>query len=113
MDDGPGKGSDFCCEVSGVFHLQAGQRSRTQSHDIVNLLEMQAPAFISAGQWPSNSPDLNPVDYDIWGVIRQRVYRSRVRSVDELKQRMLHIWQGIEQIQWNLRMAHAVQGMTF
>jgi len=24
--------------------------------------------------WPPNSPDLNPVDYEVWGMLQQRVY---------------------------------------
>ena len=41
-------------------------------------------------------PDINPVDYKIWSVV-QRVYQSRVHNVDELKQRLVHVWHGIDQ----------------
>jgi len=34
---------------------------------------------------PPNSPDLNPVDYMMWGVVEQHVYHSRVYTVDKLK----------------------------
>ena len=55
------------------------------------------PAFIYPDLWPPNSPDLNPVDYKIWGIVQQRVYQSGVHDVDQLKQRLLDVWHGIEQ----------------
>ena len=36
--------------------------------------------FIKVG--PANSPDLNLVDYRIWGKLQERVYRNRIRDVD-------------------------------
>ena len=45
----------------------------------------------------SHSLDLNPVDYKIWGVVQERVYQSRVHSIDELKQRLLHVWHVMDQ----------------
>jgi len=42
--------------------------------------------------WPSNSPDLNPVDYSIWGILQERVYRSQIHDVKELKERLLSEW---------------------
>jgi len=36
-----------------------------------------------------NSPDLNPVDYKICGIMQQRVYEMQTHNVDELKQRLL------------------------
>jgi len=47
--------------------------------------------------WPPNSTDLNPVDYKIWGVMQQCVYQKPVRNVDELKQRLIEAWTGIQQ----------------
>ena len=42
--------------------------------------------------WPPNSPDLNPVDYSVWGMLQERVYCSRIHDVKELKERLLREW---------------------
>jgi len=43
--------------------------------------------------WPFNSPDLNPVDYSIWGILQERVfYRSQIHDVKELKEHLLSEW---------------------
>jgi len=42
--------------------------------------------------WPSNSPDLNLVDFSIWGILQEKVYRSRIHDVNELKKRLLSEW---------------------
>ena len=47
--------------------------------------------------WPPNSPDLNPVDYVIWSVMRERVYQTRVHGIDELRQRLITVWCELEQ----------------
>ena len=70
-----------------------GHRAR----DTVRFLEQTTPAFISPDLWPPNSPDLNPVDYKMWGIVQQRVYQSGVHDVDQLKQRLLDVWHGMEQ----------------
>jgi hemolysin-activating ACP:hemolysin acyltransferase len=51
------------------------------------MLEAETPDFINPQQWPPNSPDLNPVDYAIWGILQERVYRCQIRDVDHLKER--------------------------
>jgi len=60
--------------------------------------------------WLSNSPDLNPVDYKIWGLFQQRVYSRRIQNVDELRQRIVEEWERLDQRvidnavkQWNRR----------
>jgi len=67
--------------------------------------------FISPEQWPSNSPDLNPVDYKIWATMQQRVYQTKTRNVDELRQCLPNVWSSIEQDvidasidQWRVRL---------
>jgi len=67
------------------------------ARDTVRFLEQTTLAFISPDLWPPNSPDLNPVDYKICGIVQQRVYQSRVHDVDQLKQRLLDVWHGMEQ----------------
>jgi len=59
---------------------------------------------------------MNPVDYKIWGVMQQRVYESRINSVDELKQRFHDVWHGVQQYiidlavsQWRQRLTACVR----
>jgi len=43
--------------------------------------------------WPPNSPDLNPVDFAVWGALQQMVYhQQRFDSVDELKRAFVKAW---------------------
>ena len=88
-------------EVSGEFFIfQQDSAPAHRARDTVIFLEQTTPAFISPDMWPPNSPDQNPVDYKTWGIIQQRVYhvhQSRVHDVDQLKQRILDVWNGMEQ----------------
>ena len=36
--------------------------------------------------WPSRSPDLTPVDFFLWGYLKDRVYAGRPHTTEELKQ---------------------------
>lgn len=38
--------------------------------------------------WPPRSPDLSVCDYFLWGYLKSRVYTTRPRTLDELKQRL-------------------------
>jgi len=38
----------------------------------IELLEKGTPEFIPHRLWPPNSPDLNPVDYGVWGILQRR-----------------------------------------
>jgi len=46
--------------------------------------------------WPWPSPDLNPIDYKIWGIIQQRFYQAKVQDVKDLMQRLIDVWAGVE-----------------
>ena len=43
--------------------------------------------------WPANSLDLHLDDYCIWG----HVYQKSVKDVDQLKQRLIEVWSGLQQ----------------
>lgn len=38
-----------------------------------------------AVEWPARSPDLSPLDYFLWGTIKNVVYKQRYGNVDELR----------------------------
>jgi len=73
--------------------------------------------FIEPDMWPPNSPDLNPVDYAVWGALQEMAYRQRrFTSVDELKTAIVTEWQKLSQRfinrainQWRRRLECVVQ----
>jgi len=40
---------------------------------------------------------MNPVDYKVWGVMQQRVCECRMKSVNELKQPLVEVWNSLQQ----------------
>ena len=61
------------------------------------LLRRETPDFIAPDMWSPNSPDLNPVDYRIWGLMWERVYRSPIPDVAELRKRLTDTWARFQQ----------------
>jgi len=56
------------------------------------------PEFVEPENWPPNSPDLNSVDYSIWGTLQQLVYRRRrIIDVEHLKEVLQTCWEQIGQ----------------
>ena len=68
----------------------------------MEVLCRETPDFISPDLWPPNSPDLNPVDYEICDVMQCRVYQRKIHTIDELKQRLIEVWCGLEQSTVNM-----------
>jgi len=56
------------------------------------LSDTETPDFIPPQLWPPNSPDLNPVDYSVWRLLQEKLYKIRIIDVDELKQRLRSEW---------------------
>ena len=52
----------------------------------------EARELIPPTLWPPNSPDLNPVDYKIWSVIQEKVYKHHVKDISELQERIVAAW---------------------
>jgi len=51
----------------------------------------------SSFQWPPNSPDWNPVDYKVWSVMQEKVYKGRIKDVCELRSHILTAWHELDQ----------------
>ena len=39
-------------------------------------------------EWPARSPGMTPLDYFLWGYLKDRVYKTKPRSLQELRQRI-------------------------
>ena len=75
---------------------QDGATSHTAPATIT-FIEQSVPDYIEKDNWPSNSCDRNPLDYSIWGVMDQRVYKDiRVfETVNELKAKVQREWDSL------------------
>jgi len=78
----------FSFQYSVTYCSQALRRPAHRARKTVHLLTHETPDFITPALWPANSPDLNPVDYQITGKLQERVYRSQIRDVDQVKSRL-------------------------
>src|SRR6218665_2701358 len=74
-----------------------GEDVAHRAKDTIALLRRETPSFIGPELWPANSPDLNPVDYRIWGLIQERVYQTAIRDIDELKELLIGVWAELKQ----------------
>ena len=54
-------------EFSEFYIFQQDGATAHKALETVALLTNETPDFINTTVWHPNSPDLNPVDYKIWG----------------------------------------------
>jgi hypothetical protein len=64
--------------------LPTGLNSCPKAKTIQELLRRNIPAFISAEEWPSGSPDLNPQDYTLWAVLEDMACQKHHNNLDSL-----------------------------
>lgn len=56
-------------------------------------LRTNCPSFISAQEWPASSPDLNPMDYFVWGKLQAIVNAKQHHSLAALKRALVREWE--------------------
>ena len=67
------------------------------SHLAQTWLQQQCRDLIGKAEWPPNSPDLNPLDFCVWGIMLERYerYSPRPRNISELKTALQVIWDSL------------------
>jgi len=88
----------FSFQYSVIYCSQALRRPAHRARETVHLLTHDTPDFNTPALWPANSPDLNPVDYRILWKLQERMYRSQIRDVDQLKSRLIEEWEHFHQV---------------
>jgi len=82
----------------------------------VEFLERETPEFISPLLWPPNSPDLNSVDYSVWSILQEKVYKTRITDLYDIKHRIRIEWAKLRRVitavavrQWRRRLSACVR----
>jgi len=58
----------------------------------VEFLERETPQFILLLLWPPNLLGLNPVDYSVWSILQEKVYKTHITDLNDLKHRIRTEW---------------------
>ena len=70
------------------------------ARSVRDFLENACPQHIEPEAWPPKSPDLNPMDFFVWGELQRLVYRGvKIRDLDHLRERLQVCWAKISQRQ--------------
>ena len=79
-----------CVATLSCEMFQQDSAPAHRARETIKLLQRETTAFISPDLWPPNSPDLNPVNYKIYGVMQDRVYQKKSEGLVE-------VWAGLQQ----------------
>jgi len=85
-------------QLHEAWFQQDGATSHTARQSMAAVRELFGNRVISRfGEipWPTTSPDLSVCDFFLWGYLKNRVYTTRPRRLDELKQRIQEEIRGI------------------
>ena len=59
---------------------------------VTDVLNERFPdAWIGSGgpiPWPPRSPDISPIDFFLWGYIKDIVYAEKIRNIQDLQERI-------------------------
>ncbi len=73
-NQGPFKDADFIFQQDLAHAHTAKSTKRWLNYHGVGVLD-----------WPANSPDLNPIEKNLWGIVKRKMRNKRPRNADELK----------------------------
>lgn len=67
------------------FFQQDGAPAHRKKEVQTWLTQKFGERFINKDRWPPRSPDLNPLDFSLWGILKHSVYDPIPSTRDELK----------------------------
>lgn len=101
-------------EAKWCFQQDSAPSHKAKSNQ--RWCETHLPDFISVQDWPSSSPDLNPLDYFVWSRLEQMVNSKTYRDLDSLKHALETAWRKFPQEelcaaigQWRTRLKRCVK----
>ena len=77
------------------FILQQDWAPAHSARTTISVCEQLFPGFWGKDVWPSNSPDLNPMDYSVWSILENKLSRIRIKSKEHLKTVLKQAWDEI------------------
>lgn len=77
---------------ANIWWFQDGAPAHRARRVHTRLQQLFGPRVVSFGhptEWPPRSPDLTPLDYFLWGYLKDRVYQTPPGNLQELQRRIV------------------------
>ena len=81
----------------GPFIFQQDSAPSHRARTTQNWIRTNFDDFITAEEWPPYSPDCNPLDYSIWGILEAKACATAHRSIESLKKSLIRAWDDISE----------------
>lgn len=85
-------------EIQNIWFHQDGAPPHN-GRQVKNFLNREFPEkWIGNGgfiEWPARSPDLSPLDYFLWGAIKNKVYKNPINTPEDLRRVVLNAFRSI------------------
>lgn len=62
----------------------------------IRFLETKIGSFMTKDLWPANSPDLNPLDFSVWGFMEEQLRSRKVHNLNNLRKELIKIWDDLD-----------------
>lgn len=82
-------------EKKMIFH-QDSASSHTARHTL-DFLKQKGVNFITPAEWMPKSPDAAPMDFSIWGILKRRLQKHKLRTLKGLKAALKKEWKDLSQ----------------
>jgi hypothetical protein len=78
-----------------VFHQDSAPGHAAKQ--TIAFLKEQKVQVVTPDEWLPKSPDAAPMDYSIWGILKDRVRKHKVSTLNGLKNAIKQEWENLEQ----------------
>ncbi|EFO95902.1 hypothetical protein CRE_17595 [Caenorhabditis remanei] len=78
------------------FILQQDWAPSHGSKSTKAVLDAHFPGYWGKDMWPASSPDLNPMDFSVWGYLESKISGTSYNTVDALKAALQKAWDEID-----------------
>ena len=81
------------------FIFQQDSAPSYRARNSQNWLWANCPDFITKDQWPPNLPNVNLMDYHVWGAMLKAYskHRTKPKTIAEIKEALQVIWDNLPQ----------------